>query len=1151
VFGFKAFAEAPIAAEKEQAQAQSYVGAIGVSAIGVHAIGRVTTQTVEAGNVDVTASAAGVTVTVNNPAATAGIAITASASGVTLTLSDPAATAKGGATIAVDGHKARQTFTVTVSNDGSGNKYYIDGVKQDSLSLHEVGIYRFDVSDSTISGHPFKFSTTSDGTHNSGTEYTTNVTTVGTAGNAGAYVEIEVTTSTPDLYYYCGIHSGMGGSITFVEDFSQVPFVIERSLPVASANAGAITQVQAATIGLTAAEASVLAGATATFSDSIEVGLTAPVSSASASKTVTISDNLSITVTAPDQDIRVRTLSTYAGRVDRFTTKHNFNFPTVNLSFPTTFTLSSGTGAGSWTVNSYTTINKRLIDWDSQRALVWFDGKKSTDSSNNSWMATWEFDLSGNLTIIRVDAFMQWANFGIYADYVDALRGSSFIDGDLEIHPAASGDVQMITPAVSFQTSGTYSGTYLYVNVRAISWNASVSHINTNSLLYSNWAPAKVSSRTDYSDVTIFPINIGSGTPQEWPPARTVLPWRGDWGSRSRQNYLVWPITVNAKYYLYLAAENGDLISVYSDTSASPSAALFRAEAKKFADGTYANYCIGDSTDDFIWFHDDSTEYKDKAEKYLSLSEPVQTFDTDMEVDITDSALQVAELTTTITAPDGIAVEDVTASAAGVTVSISAPSVANTVETVASASGATISVNAPTVLVTVDDTATASGVNIPLTSPAVDASGGAIAQAAGSTVSISSPVVDVNGGARAQAAGDVIDVLSPAVDANGGARTQATGSTVSISSPVVNAKGGATAQAAGDVIDVSSPAVDVNGGAVAEATGETIIISSPVTNAGSSNTAQATGSTVSISSPAVDANGGARAQAAGDVIDVSSPVVDVNGGAVAEATGSTITVSSPVIDADVDDTATASGATVSVSAPSVSASVAATATGTLPTVSVIDPDVVVSTDAETADITGTSTVSGTFVLIKNVAASVTGTASVSGDASFVISESGSVATTATVSGEGTTLQGIEGSIAGSSTTSASLIRLKDAAGSSTGSTNLSASCTIVKDVGSTVSGTATASGSIETYLVFSGSTEATASTSASSSFVFGFTGTVESSATLAASAFVTRPLIAEDISPFRTITIPADPPSVVTVHSDTIRYALIFPERRRYIRIVS
>ena len=65
-----------------------------------------------------------------------------------------------------------RTFTVTVSNPGSGNKYFIDGVQQDTINLAEGGTYVFNYP----SAHPFKFSTTSDGTHNSGSEYTTGVT---------------------------------------------------------------------------------------------------------------------------------------------------------------------------------------------------------------------------------------------------------------------------------------------------------------------------------------------------------------------------------------------------------------------------------------------------------------------------------------------------------------------------------------------------------------------------------------------------------------------------------------------------------------------------------------------------------------------------------------------------------------------------------------------------------------------------------------------------------------------------------------------------------------------------------------------------------------------------------------------------------------
>ena len=39
------------------------------------------------------------------------------------------------------------------------------------------------------------------------------VTVVGTPGSAGAYTQILVGTGSPTLYYYCSIHSGMGGQI--------------------------------------------------------------------------------------------------------------------------------------------------------------------------------------------------------------------------------------------------------------------------------------------------------------------------------------------------------------------------------------------------------------------------------------------------------------------------------------------------------------------------------------------------------------------------------------------------------------------------------------------------------------------------------------------------------------------------------------------------------------------------------------------------------------------------------------------------------------------------------------------------------------------------------------------------------------------------
>ena len=110
-----------------------------------------------------------------------------------------------------------RTFTVTVQSTGSGNKYFIDGVQQDTVNLAETATYKFDQSDSSNSSHPFRFSTTSDGSHSGGDEYTTGVTTNGTPGQAGAYTQIVVAASAPTLYYYCTAHSGMGGQANTVE----------------------------------------------------------------------------------------------------------------------------------------------------------------------------------------------------------------------------------------------------------------------------------------------------------------------------------------------------------------------------------------------------------------------------------------------------------------------------------------------------------------------------------------------------------------------------------------------------------------------------------------------------------------------------------------------------------------------------------------------------------------------------------------------------------------------------------------------------------------------------------------------------------------------------------------------------------------------
>ena len=122
-----------------------------------------------------------------------------------------------------------KTYTVTVATGtnvyGSGNKFYIDGLPSPGLILNESITYTFDQSDSSNSGHPFRFSTTANGTHNSGSAYTTDVTVNGTPGSAGAYTRIVISSSTPDLHYYCAIHSGMGAE-TSMQDTGDTTFAV-------------------------------------------------------------------------------------------------------------------------------------------------------------------------------------------------------------------------------------------------------------------------------------------------------------------------------------------------------------------------------------------------------------------------------------------------------------------------------------------------------------------------------------------------------------------------------------------------------------------------------------------------------------------------------------------------------------------------------------------------------------------------------------------------------------------------------------------------------------------------------------------------------------------------------------------------------------
>ncbi len=120
------------------------------------------------------------------------------------------------------GANSDKTYIVKVVSD-SGNKYRFDdfGTSAVTLDLEEGSTYVFDASDSSVDSHPFVI-----GTSANSNEYSTGVTytldgadvtysayTSGFAAATTRKLTITVPASAPTLYYWCSVHSGMGGQI--------------------------------------------------------------------------------------------------------------------------------------------------------------------------------------------------------------------------------------------------------------------------------------------------------------------------------------------------------------------------------------------------------------------------------------------------------------------------------------------------------------------------------------------------------------------------------------------------------------------------------------------------------------------------------------------------------------------------------------------------------------------------------------------------------------------------------------------------------------------------------------------------------------------------------------------------------------------------
>ena len=129
---------------------------------------------------------------------------------------------------------ASKTSAHIYEGTGSSNGYKLDGVEGPFLNMKVGNTYRFNQADSTNGSHPLRFYYDAGKT----TQYSTGVTTNGTPGSAGAYTQIVVSETTPNiLYYQCSSHGYMGSRI----DTQSSTNVIDSSTAFVDSTGTAIT----------------------------------------------------------------------------------------------------------------------------------------------------------------------------------------------------------------------------------------------------------------------------------------------------------------------------------------------------------------------------------------------------------------------------------------------------------------------------------------------------------------------------------------------------------------------------------------------------------------------------------------------------------------------------------------------------------------------------------------------------------------------------------------------------------------------------------------------------------------------------------------------------------------------------------------------
>ena len=159
-----------------------------------------------------------------------------------------------------------KNFSVTVASkdsshryngQGSGNGYLIDGVFAPVLTLTPGRTYKFNLSSSDMSSHPFRFYLD----EARSVQYTTNVTTTSTS------TQITITDDTPNiLHYQCSSHGYMGNAV--IINSNVVNSTYSATLRAGLTVTGGETTLSSATVSDLTSGRVVLAGGSGQLQDS-------------------------------------------------------------------------------------------------------------------------------------------------------------------------------------------------------------------------------------------------------------------------------------------------------------------------------------------------------------------------------------------------------------------------------------------------------------------------------------------------------------------------------------------------------------------------------------------------------------------------------------------------------------------------------------------------------------------------------------------------------------------------------------------------------------------------------------------------------------------------------------------------------------------